>query len=111
MFLFILIVQGVGLIASLNFKRNEIIEQRFENFKMISDEMEPDRLNELQKDIKQSNKNLTAEVKLLVPGTDNQIQYTRFREVIRTKQYYILMFVDFCQSMFWVMIMVTIIKC
>jgi hypothetical protein len=111
MFLIILIFQGVGLIASINFKRNEIIEQRFENFKKISDEMSPSHLTELQKDISQSNKNLTVEVKLLVPGTDNQIQYTRFREVLRTKQYYILMFVDFCQSMFWVMIMVTIIKC
>lgn len=111
MFLIILIFQGVGLIASINFKRNEIIEKRFENFKVISDNMTESHLTELQKDISQSNKNLTVEVKLLVPGTDNQIQYTRFREVLRTKQYYILMFVDFCQSMFWVMIMVTIIKC
>ena len=85
--------------------------ERYRNFADNADKMSEEHVAELQKDIMQSNSQLSSSLKILVPGTDNQIHYTRFREVLRTKQFYIIMFVDFCQSSFWTLIMLTIIRC
>ena len=46
-----------------------------------------------------------------MPGGDNRIQFTRFRDVIITKQFYIIMFVDFCQTILWMLIMLTVLYC
>jgi hypothetical protein len=42
-------------------------------------------VQELRNEIMDSNQFLDRDVKILVPGTDNQIQYTRFRDVLTTR--------------------------
>lgn len=72
----------------------------------------PDRhKEELRNDIAHSNRNLSSEVKILMPASDNQIQYMRFRDVIITKQFYIMLLVDFCQAAFWTLILLTALYC
>lgn len=64
---------------------------------------------ELKNDIKLSNHNLSSDYKILVPGSDNQIQFIRLKYVQRSRQFMIISFVDFCQSSLWTIIMLTII--
>ena len=73
----------------------------------------PHHIEDLQGDIMQSNTNLGSDVKILMPGGDgdDRVKFIRFRDVLRTKQFYLLIFIDFCQTAFWMLLVSTVIYC
>ena len=117
LFYLILGVQGVSCIISLvNFTRNSINLERQKHYTKLMNELEhraPHHIEDLQGDIMQSNTNLGSDVKILMPGGDgdDRVKFIRFRDVLRTKQFYLLIFVYFCQTAFWMLLVSTVIYC